>query len=53
VRYEDKNIREDHQFVRELVGTYQSRTTPTVVIDGEVMMGFDPEQLDRMLGLIP
>jgi len=35
--------------VRELVGKYQSRSTPTIVVDGDVMIGFDPERLEKML----
>ena len=33
----------------ELVGTYNSRSTPTIVVGDEVMIGFDPERLDQML----
>lgn len=28
---------------------YNSRSTPTIVVGDEVMIGFDPEQLDQML----
>jgi glutaredoxin len=35
--------------LEELVNTYQSRSTPTLVIGDEVMMGFDPERLDELL----
>jgi hypothetical protein len=31
------------------VETYQSRSTPTLVIGQEVMIGFDPERLDELL----
>jgi len=40
----------DYSAVRELVETYHSRATPTVVIGGEVVIGFDPERLDELLG---
>jgi hypothetical protein len=36
--------------VRELVGTYQSRSTPTIIVDDQIMVGFDPTRLDEMLG---
>lgn len=39
----------DQQAIAELVHTYRSRSTPTIVVGDEVMIGFDPEQLDRML----
>ena len=35
--------------VRELVETYQSRATPTIVIGDEVLIGFDPERIDEAL----
>jgi glutaredoxin len=35
--------------VRDLVYKYGSRTTPTMVIDEQVITGFDPERLDQIL----
>jgi hypothetical protein len=32
-----------------LVKTYNSRSTPTIVIGDKVMIGFDPDRLDQML----
>ena len=40
---------ENFSAVRELVETYKSRVTPTVVIGDEVMRGFDPERIDELL----
>jgi hypothetical protein len=42
-------VRSDPAAVRELVETYQSRSTPTIVVGNEVMIGFDPERLQEML----
>jgi thioredoxin-related protein len=39
----------DQQAVFELVRTYKSRSTPTIVVGDQVMIGFDPGQLDKML----
>ena len=44
-----KDVSADQQAVFELVRKYNSRSTPTIVVDGEVMIGFDPERLDKML----
>ena len=33
----------------ELVSKYNSRSTPTIVVDDQVMIGFDPARLDKML----
>jgi glutaredoxin len=35
--------------VFELIRKYNSRSTPTIVIGDEVMIGFDPARLDAML----
>jgi hypothetical protein len=39
----------DQQAIFELVRKYNSRSTPTIIVGDQVMIGFDPEQLDRML----
>jgi glutaredoxin len=44
-----KDVSSDQQAVFELVRTYKSRSTPTIVVDEKVMIGFDPERLDQML----
>jgi glutaredoxin len=44
-----KDVSVDQQAVFELVRKYNSRSTPTIVVDGDVMVGFDPERLDKML----
>lgn len=36
--------------VRDLVEKYQSRATPTIVIGDEVIIGFDPDRIDQLLG---
>lgn len=33
----------------ELVRTYNSRSTPTIVVGDKVMIGFDPDRLNEML----
>ena len=35
--------------VNDLVHKYQSRSTPTLVIGEEVMIGFDPDRLDELM----
>jgi hypothetical protein len=44
-----KDVSRDQQAVYELVRTYNSRSTPTIVVGQQVMIGFDPEKLDEML----
>jgi glutaredoxin len=49
VEFEIRDVSADEQAVRELVYTYRSRATPTLVIDGEVLIGFDPQRIDEVL----
>ena len=44
-----KDVSSDQQVVFELVRTYNSRSTPTIIVGEQVMVGFDPERLDAML----
>ena len=39
----------DPTAVREMVGTYKSRATPTIVVGEEIMIGFDPERLEKLI----
>jgi hypothetical protein len=45
-----KNIRADQTALQELV-KLGFRATPVAVIDGEAVVGFDPEKLKKLLGL--
>jgi hypothetical protein len=47
--FEVRNVRSDPAAVRDLVGKYQSRSTPTIIVGEEVMIGFDPDRLEQML----
>lgn len=44
-----KDVSSDQQAVFELVRTYNSRSTPTIIVGDKIMIGFDPEKLDQML----
>ena len=49
IEYEDRDVSADAQAVNDLVHKYQSRSTPTLVIGEEVMIGFDPDRLDELM----
>ena len=51
MQFEERDVAADFGAVRELIGKYQSRITPTIVVDEEVIIGFDPERLNQALGL--
>ena len=44
-----RDVASDFSAVRELIEKYQSRSTPTVVVGDEVMIGFDPQRLEKIL----
>jgi glutaredoxin 3 len=50
VRFIAKNIREDQQALEELL-KLGVRATPVTLIDGEMVVGFDRQKLEQLLGL--
>jgi glutaredoxin len=48
IPFEYRDVTADPAALRELV-KLNSRSTPTIVVDGEVMIGFDAERLEQML----
>ena len=42
-------MRADQRAVFELVRTYRSQVTPTIVVDDEVVVGFDRQRLEKLL----
>jgi len=49
VPFEYKDVQADPAALQELLAL-NSRSTPTLVVGDEVMIGFDPERLTQMLG---
>ena len=52
IAFDYKDVQADPQAFRELMDL-GSRSTPTLVVAGEVMIGFDPERLTAMLAAAP
>ena len=50
VDFEERDISVDPAAMREFADRYHSHSTPTLVIGEEVMIGFNPERLDEILG---
>jgi glutaredoxin len=48
-KFEERSIEADEGVVRELQEKYNSQSTPTVVIDDQIVIGFDPERIDELL----
>jgi glutaredoxin len=47
--FEEHDISVDFEARRKMLETYDSDETPTLVIDTEVVTGFDPARLDQLL----
>ncbi len=50
MKFTEKNIAENDEFAQELIGL-GAQSTPTTVIDGEVIVGFYRSALKKKLGL--
>ena len=48
IEYKDINV-QDPEKAREMIEKTGSRGTPTFVIDGEVLIGFDQEKLEKLI----
>ncbi|MFD3447961.1 glutaredoxin domain-containing protein [Microbacteriaceae bacterium 4G12] len=51
IPFAEYDIKKDSAARDRLVYDYHSYSTPTVVIDGEVVTGFNIEKLQQLLGL--
>ncbi len=46
VDFDARNVTENEEALREHTEKYKSRSTPTIVIGDDVIIGFDKEKLD-------
>ncbi|PLS16499.1 NrdH-redoxin [Bacillus sp. M6-12] len=51
ISYTEKNIKTDKQAMKELTKNHKSYSTPTIVIDGKVIIGFDQAILKNELNI--
>ena len=49
IAFEEKNIRNDPETLRELVEELHSRATPTLVVGDRIVVGFDPVEYEAAL----
>jgi glutaredoxin 3 len=49
VEFDDRDVSQDREALMELLDTHRSNMTPTIVIDGEVIIGFDRDRIDALL----
>jgi glutaredoxin len=53
IAFEERDISADPEARRAMTETYDSDETPTLVIDGEPIIGFDPALLDQLIDPAP
>ena len=49
IPFEYKDVTADPRALQELI-SLNSQSTPTIVVDNEVMIGFDMDRLEQLLG---
>ncbi len=49
IAYEEKDITKDRAAWDELVNKYKARATPLIVYGQKTMLGFNPDELQKML----
>ncbi len=50
IAFEEKDITKDRSAWDELLNKYKARATPLVVYGDKTMLGFNPDELQKMLG---
>ena len=53
ILFQERDITTDPEARLAMTETYDSNETPTLVIDGEPVIGFDPALLDQILDPAP
>ena len=51
IPFVDRNVVEDRKAMEELVEKIGRRATPVIIVDDEVIVGFDRGKLERLLEL--
>jgi glutaredoxin-like YruB-family protein len=50
IDYEDRDITKDRSALDELVNKYKVRATPLIVYHEKTLVGFNPDELQKMIG---
>lgn len=51
VEYEDFNVSQDREKAKEMVEKSGQQGVPVIDIDGDIVVGFDQNNINRLLGL--
>lgn len=49
IEYEEYNVAEDHDKAMEMVNKSGQRGVPVIDIDGQLIIGFDKETIDKLI----
>ena len=49
--YTERNVSEDRQAAKDLIVKTGQKKLPTIDVDGALVIGFDQEKLEELLGL--
>lgn len=49
IEFEEKNVQEDQEAAHEMVEKSGQMGVPVIDIDGEIIVGFDKEKIDKAL----
>lgn len=52
IEYEVKNVMTDIEAREEMMTRYQSMSTPTLVIDDKIVIGFDRDKIEKLLHIL-
>jgi glutaredoxin-like YruB-family protein len=50
IKYVEYNVAQDREALQEMTKLSGGRSVPVITVDDEVMIGFDQDKLDRLLG---
>lgn len=50
IKYTEYNVAQDKDALREMTELSGGRSVPVIAVNGEVMLGFNQERLDKLLG---
>lgn len=51
IGFKELNVGEDREAAMEMIKKSGQRGVPVIDIDGKIIIGFDQEEIDRVLGL--
>lgn len=52
IEFEVKNVQADKEAKKELLTVYKSRSVPTTIVNGEMIVGFDEGRFLSVLGML-